>query len=296
MYKIAIVGSENSHAINFAKLINGGHAMRGGRGIEGFNVFGAFGPDEIANERLKTQGGVEIIADSYDAFVDTADAVMVTARHGGFHLEYALPYIKRGLPMFIDKPITIDEDDAIELVRAAKKYNAPLCGGSCCKSVTQTKQLRAIAQNPPEYMGKIIGGSVMAPISLKNDYGDFFFYSPHLVEMGMEIFGHDIKKVFAEQVNESVTALVYYDDFHVSYHFGTANYSATLIGASKTLHREIDIYTDAYDREVSIFTEMVRSKTMPVDYEAFIKSVFVVSALKRSLDSGRPEEINKVII
>ena len=33
MYKVAILGTENSHAINFAKLINGGHPSRDGRAV-----------------------------------------------------------------------------------------------------------------------------------------------------------------------------------------------------------------------------------------------------------------------
>ena len=43
MYRIAILGTENLHAINFAQLINGGHPMREGLAYGDMKVIGAYG-------------------------------------------------------------------------------------------------------------------------------------------------------------------------------------------------------------------------------------------------------------
>lgn len=286
MYKIAILGTENSHAINFAKLIGGGHPMRGGRAYADFKVIGAYGYDEKANREMVEEGGANYIAKNFADFVGQVDAVMITARHGGEHLKLAKPYLEAGVPMFIDKPITIDEGEAIHLAKTAKERGIPLCGGSCCGAVTDTQYLKALVQNPPEHMGKIMGGSVSAPISLKNDYGNFYFYAQHLVQILLEIFGYNLKSVIAAPRADGVTMICRYDDYDVTGHFGPGTFSAAVYGLRANCHREIEIGTDGYAREVEIFADMVRTGVMSQSYEDFIKPVFVHSAIKKSMDTG----------
>lgn len=293
MYKVAILGTENSHAINFAKLINGGHPSRDGRGCPDFKVIGAYGYDERANKELLEEGGVEYIADNYADFVGKVDAVMITARHGGDHFKFAEPYLKSGIPMFVDKPVTIDENEAIMLARMAKEKNIPLCGGSCCGFVTDTQYLKNIVKNPGEHIGKIMGGSVCAPINMKNDYGDFFFYSQHLVQISLEIFGYDLKSVLAFAREDSIITISRYDNYDVSGHFGPHCYAAAVYGQYNNVYREIDIVTDGYAKEVEKFTDMVRSGNMPQSYSDFIKPVFVLNAIKKSMDTGSEIKIRE---
>lgn len=295
MYKIAILGTENSHAINFAKLINGGHEMRGGKGYDDFRVIGAYGYDEKANQELLEVGGVDYIVDNYDDFVGKVDAVMITARHGDDHYKFAKPYLESSIPMFVDKPITICEDEAIMLVKTAKEKGIPLTGGSCCGFVKDTQHMKSVVQNPGS-LGKIIGGSVCAPINMKNDYGDFFFYSQHLVQISLEIFGYDIKSVSAFARDNSVIAVNHYDRYDISSHFGPPKYATTIYGLNSNLYREIDIMTDGYALEVEHFTNMVRTGKMYQSYHDFIKPVFVLNALKKSYETGKTVAIKNYSI
>ena len=294
MYKVAILGSENSHAINFAKLINGGHRMRDGRSYTDFKVIGAYGYDEKANKELLEEGGVEYIAEDYADFVGKVDAVMITARHGDDHFKFAKPYLEDGTPMFVDKPITIDEAEAITLAKMAKEKNIPLSGGSCCGIVTAAQYLKNVVKNPDEYLGEIMGGAVSAPISMKNDYGDFYFYSQHLVQIALEIFGYDVKSVYAFARDNTITAINRYDKYDITNHFGPISYSATIYGSLKNVYQDIDIMTDAYAREVEIIADMVRSGKMPQSYSDFIKPVFVLNAIKKSMDTGKEVAVRNV--
>ena len=79
------------------------------------------------NETRRTAARV---ACDFFAFVGEVDAVMITARHGGLHLPFALPYIREGAKLWIDKPITASVEDARELVRLAHEKHLLLCGGS----------------------------------------------------------------------------------------------------------------------------------------------------------------------
>lgn len=283
MYKVAILGTENSHALNFAQLINGGHNMRDNRGYSDIEVVGAYGYDEKANEEIVKYGKVPYIAKSYDEFVGKVDAVLITARHGDNHLKYARPYFESKIPMFIDKPITIKEEEAIELAELARKNGVPLCGGSVLKSVTDTKFLKGIVNEPLKPLGKIMGGSVCAPINLKNEYGDFFFYSQHLIQIIMEVFGYEIKSVVAYPKADTVTVICRYEDYDISAHYGTHKYAAVIYGENEVLYREINIATDGYAREIEEFADMLRSKKMTKSYADFIKPVFVLNAIHKSL-------------
>lgn len=41
------------------------------------------------------------VATSYDEFVGKVDGIIITARHGDNHYQYAKPYLQCGLPMYI---------------------------------------------------------------------------------------------------------------------------------------------------------------------------------------------------
>ena len=83
-------------------------------------------------EKLNKTYGV-YVAKSYDEFAGIVDGVMITARHGDNHYKYVKPYIKYGIPMFIDKPITISEQKAVILKKELIENNVKVSGGSVCK-------------------------------------------------------------------------------------------------------------------------------------------------------------------
>ena len=87
-----------------------------------FEIIGVYSDDAEAMDKLNKEFGVYAMK-SYDEFVDVADGIIVTARHGDNHYKYAKPYIESGIPMFIDKPITCSEEDALKLKAALIKNN-----------------------------------------------------------------------------------------------------------------------------------------------------------------------------
>ena len=105
MYRVAILGCENSHASIFL------NAVLKQKLVEDVEFVGVYSDDKEAALKLQEEFGVPA-ADSYDAFVGNVDGIIITARHGDNHYKYAKPYISSGIPMFIDKPITCSEEDA----------------------------------------------------------------------------------------------------------------------------------------------------------------------------------------
>ena len=100
MFKVAILGCENSHANSFLKTVLEQKVC------DDIAFVGVYSDDMEAAQKLHDQFGVAV-AQSYDEFVGKVDAIVITARHGDNHYKYAKPYIPSGIPMFIDKPINV---------------------------------------------------------------------------------------------------------------------------------------------------------------------------------------------
>jgi predicted dehydrogenase len=134
MKNIAILGCENSHANSFLKFIKNNPEF------SDVEVVGVYSNDPEASKKLGEQFGVPVLENYTDA-VGKIDGLIITARHGKYHYEYAKPYIASGIPMFIDKPITVTEEDAVDFMRELRARGVKITGGS---SLKQDKVLREI--------------------------------------------------------------------------------------------------------------------------------------------------------
>ena len=171
MKRIAILGCENSHANAFLKCI---------RDLPEFSdieVFGVYSRETEAAELLREKFGVPVLSD-YSEAVGKIDGLIITARHGDDHLTFAEPYIGTGIPMFIDKPITVTEEDALSLARSLKECRVKVCGGSSLKQDATVRKLKKAALEATG--GKTVGGYVRAPYYSDSVYGGFYFYAQHL--------------------------------------------------------------------------------------------------------------------
>ena len=215
MYRIGILGSENSHASAFSEIFN----KPDENGVFKYpdcHVVAVGGHYPESNQEVFEKYGLDFIAEKPEDMLGKVDAVMVTARDGKFHPEFARPFVEAGLPLFIDKPFAVDRDEALALAKLAKSKHVPLVGGS---SVKQTYDIRMMQHTVKSGLGGIHGGCVAAPVSMHNDYSGFFFYSSHLAEMSLTIFGYDPKAVTAFRNGDDVTVVVEYDKYDVTNHF-----------------------------------------------------------------------------
>ena len=283
--KIVILGCENSHANAFLGFI------RDKEEFSDVEVIGVYSHEREAAEKLKEQFGVPVMDDYADA-VGKVDGVIVTARHGDRHLMYAKPYIESGVPMFIDKPVTVKEEDTLELVDLLKKNNIQVTGGSCLKYdpfVLALKRDREACA-----MGKVLGGMVRAPYNKENEHGGFFFYSQHLVEMVCEIFGRFPKSVIAKEKNNHINVLFRYDDYDCTAIFteGVHIYGAALIAERATKSLDVTFCNDWFYREFKAYYDVLSGAKMKETYDEFVAPVFILNAIDRSLKSGCEESVN----
>jgi len=103
MFRIGIIGSDNSHALAFAKLVNFPDEKTGSYFFPDCRVTGIFGQESTRTEEVASKGNIDFIAVKPEELMGKVDAVMVVFRHGDLHLKYALPFVEKGIPIWIDK-------------------------------------------------------------------------------------------------------------------------------------------------------------------------------------------------
>jgi predicted dehydrogenase len=287
MKRIAILGCENSHADAFLNLI---YNTEDYRDVE---VVGVYSNEPEAVKKLNEKYGVKILENYTDA-VGMIDALVVTARHGDLHLEYARPYIESGIPMFIDKPVTIKESEALELIGAMKAKGIPVVGGSSLKHDAGVKELKADRERAT--LGATLGGYVRAPIDMASVYGGFYFYAAHLVEVVSEIFGRYPLSVEAKSSTDVTRVKFNYENYSVDADFVEHNYvyyaSLSADKAVKGMSLESTETNNWFKSEFDEFYALLSGGAMPYSYEDLISSVFVMNAIDRALASGNVEKVN----
>ncbi len=288
MKKIVILGCENSHADMFLGF------MKGNEKYADLQVAGVYSDDKTAAEKLAEKYGVKVMS-AYDEAVGRVDGVIVTARHGNNHYKYAAPYIKTGVPMFIDKPITVNEGEALKLARECKAAGVRLTGGSTCVHDERVQTLKN--EHDDNKDGKTISGFIRCPINLKNNYGDFFFYSEHLVGIMSTIFGYYPESVKAYKNAEKITVVFRYKDYDVTGLYVDKNnlYYAMRVAENGVHGEELPIneLNPCFKMEFNSFYGLLCGEKQRLSYEDFIAPVFVLNAIQRSLESGNEEKINK---
>lgn len=285
MYKVAILGCENSHAGNFLKAVIKENL------VDDVEFVGVYSYDAEAANKLHEEYGVPVV-DSYDAFVGKVDGIIITARHGDNHYKYAKPYLDCGIPMFIDKPVTCTEEDAKAFMQDLQARNVPICGGSVCVLDDYVQELRqAVAQKK---YGDVYGGYLRAPVIMGSPYGGFFFYSQHLAQVMMEIFGNYPESVRAWQKGEILHCDVHYSNYDVDLAYvPNSNVYYASISCFEGVVGSRYTFSDGFQKEFMGFHDLLEGKPQKQTYEDFFAPVYVLNAINRSLQTGQVEKVKR---
>lgn len=283
MFKIAILGCENSHAWGFMTAI----AVDKTADVE---VVGAYTEYPDRAQDFEKDFGVYMMK-SYDELVGQVDGIVITARDGKNHYKYAKPYIESGIPMFIDKPITNSEEDAKAFKAELKAHNIKVSGGtSVVLSEMITEFEKGIQENK---YGKIYSGFLRAPVYMNSEYGGFFFYAQHLVQMATSLFGYFPKAIKVYPNGDSYVCVLRYEDKDVVLNFVEGNnaYHASISAEKGVFHKDFVASDAMYAIEFMEYYKLFDEEEKGADYDEFFAPVYIMNAFLRSLESGKEEPI-----
>ncbi|MBX3442509.1 MAG: Gfo/Idh/MocA family oxidoreductase [Planctomyces sp.] len=193
--RVGIIGLDTSHATAFTKIFNADSPAEPLRGLRVVAAYPQGSPDiESSVSRVPEytaevqKHGVEIV-DSIEALLERVDCVLLETNDGRPHLEQALPVLKAGKPVFVDKPIAGSLADAVALFDAAKHYGTPMFSSS---SLRYTDTVQAARRGE---LGVVTGCDTYSPAHLEPTHPDLFWYGIHGVEPLFTVMGTGCREV-----------------------------------------------------------------------------------------------------
>jgi len=136
-------------------------------------------------------GGVELhIAETAAASKklqqEPVDAAVI-ATPGSTHADLALPFIERGIPTFIEKPLTTSLADAKRLAKAAAKHNASIFVGHIHLFNPAYQKAKQLIHKAGKIRTLQFEGMNNGPI--RDDMSALWDWSPHDVAMALDLTG-----------------------------------------------------------------------------------------------------------
>jgi predicted dehydrogenase len=209
------------------------------------------------------------------------DALIVDHRHPKFHLEPAIPFIKAGIPTFIDKPFCYRASEGKEFLQLAKKAGTPVTSFSSISHSSATFDCReqlAVLRRVTQVLRT-------GTADFESEYGGIFFYGVHVVEPLLYLFNDNISEVKVTRNGKQGIAAIRFE----SGMFGT------LVFKSKAYGWETYLETDAKWSELkprigetdppknyADMVEMFRSGKEPRSHQSILNTVSVLEALEKS--------------
>jgi len=282
--RIGIIGSDSSHALAFSKLANLKDEQD--RELQNVCVTAIWGMDREKTFQVAKEANIPHVVQKPEDMMEQVDAVMVVLRDGSLHCEYALPFIKAGIPTWVDKPFAIDYRQAELMVNTSREKGTILAGGSTCKYCYDVLTLQNAFKTLNSTSG-VLSGYFNFPGVLNSEYGGIYFYGGHSAEILTTIFGPDVRSIKCDVHHGTLIALAKYRTFPVVINFSDAwQYYGAVYSTNKVVCREIDI-SFVYRLGFVKFVEAIRLGSMIESYESFLLPVRLLNALDESIQTGK---------
>ncbi len=283
--RIGIIGAENSHTAGYGKMFNTDKKFPG---VEVLYVWGE--TDEFAKKAAE-KGNIPNIVKDPGEMLGKIDALIVDHRHAKYHLEAATPFVKEGIPTFIDKPFCYRVDEGKEFLAMARKYGTPVTSYSSVAHSNGTYDMK----KQVESMGKINQVVRYGPVEVDSKYGGIFFYGVHLLQPVMNIFGEDIERVRVTRVGQKGSAsLIFKNGLFATLIFKKAYDWETFVETEEDGLVELKSHVEEPDPGINYvdMVEMFRTGKEPRTHESILKCVAVLEALEKSVDSQKWVEVS----
>ncbi|MCX5642271.1 MAG: Gfo/Idh/MocA family oxidoreductase [Candidatus Omnitrophica bacterium] len=291
--KIALIGIDTSHTIEFARRIQAPDCEPEKR-VEGMKVTSClsfltpFTSRKIVEERTaQLQAWGVNVTESFEEATADCDAVMLEINDAAYHLEYLEKCLNLKKPLFLDKPLADNIHNGEKIYSLAKERNLKLFSASSLRFRPQLLEACQKMNNP--FSTSVYGHLGKAPAG-----SSIIWYGVHTFEMLEKIMGRGAISVFAYKVASGVVCVVAYpDEKHgiVELSTNTWGYSGCLRHKDDAVPFTIDMssaYTDLL-REIKKFFETGIPPVLP---EETLEIMALLDGAERSFQSGFAEKIS----
>lgn len=278
--KLGIVGAENSHTAAIAKLMNIEKAIRG------FRVTHVWGETPVLAEAAASVGKIPNIVKKPDEMIGNVDCVMIDHRHGKYHVPVAMKFVNAGLPVFVDKPLSVSLREARQLLKLRKSKRVAVTSMS-----TLLHQQSAIkTREKLKTLGDLKSINLCGPGDYKSRYGGIFFYGIHQVNLMTDLFGTNPVCVRTVKNGSTCTAIVNYpNELTVTMNFSTTihDFSVNIVGTEGAIQTVLVFDKSPYLQSTRLFTKMFQTGKEPYSDAELLAPIAVLDAIQTSLASNK---------
>lgn len=289
MIRIGLIGSDGGIKSGHSRLM----LQVLSEGIFNAEVTHIYGDNKYERDELAKGYNIKNRAENVCDMLGKVDAVMVMQRNGALHLNSAMPFLEKGYPVFVDKPLACSVSDAEKMVNAAKKSGALLFGGSSLKYDANVRKLKSQVEALKMSGEKLLSGYISYPMYANESYGGIHFYSHHLIEEMMTVFGNEVRSVYAKAYGVQAAAIADYGSFPVYMNFtveGEGLYVSANFDKTSIMHKQVNESLSKLQLEK--FLQGVINKKAEENPEYFLDAVKISAAIERAINEKREIELD----
>ncbi|MEN8193789.1 MAG: Gfo/Idh/MocA family oxidoreductase [Bacteroidota bacterium] len=210
MLKLGIIGMSegNGHPYSWSAIINGNfnrnemdkcgfagiplylEANSDTLGIDSAQVTHVWTQDNMLSKHIAKSSGIENVVDSLEEMIGEVDAVLLARDDPKNHIKMAKPFLDNNIPIFIDKPLAISEED-LEYFKQQNELGKLLMSSSSMRYSSECRSVKTELT--------ALGEIELATVVGKKDWVK---YGVHMLEALFAILD-DPKVVSVQHISES---------------------------------------------------------------------------------------------
>jgi predicted dehydrogenase len=278
-FKIGLVGTENSHATEIVRYLNDPAEDTPAR------VVALAGGMTEQNARIADLGSIGTVVENAAELVDAVDAMIITNRDGRLHRDLALPFLDRGIPVWVDKPLACSVEDARDILDAADHGGAVVTSYSALRWVLDADEVAGRL----DQLGPLQTITITGPADAASPYAGIFFYGIHLTDLARRFAPGPVEPVTVRRVANTIIAgyptegpgvilqlVEPDDDRRVPFHL-------TAVGRHGIVSQEIRLGEGYVRPGVDAFLTMLTTREMPLTRQQMIDPIAVLGEIAAAI-------------
>ena len=284
--QLGVIGVDSSHLAEFSRRINTLNIE--GRTPCRVTRMWTDGKHDLPEAEVegwqRDAAGQGVATDEHlDHMLDRVDGVMVLTVNGRRHLAHAGPALRRGLPTYIDKPLTCDLAEAHAIRVMCQEYGTRCYSASSLRFADEVRQLDRAALGEPAVIDAFGPGEIVPSMPR------FFHYAVHTIEMVDAIWGPGVEAVRARISDpRDHIEMRYRDGRYASLRLeriAAYDFGATVHGKDGVASFKVD-FSEVYNRLVQGMVRFFEGGPAPTDLDAIVENVAVMEAAQQSVEQG----------
>lgn len=288
MLRIGIVGAENSHSLAIARTLNVKKAVKDAR------VVALWGETDEFARKTAEGGAIPTVVKRPQDMIGMVDAAVIDHRHAKYHLPAARPFLKAGLPLFIDKPLCLNVAEGRRFLAEAARRRAPVVSFSVMPLAESFAEFRREIADAGAIQGLVTCG----PADIFSPYGGIFFYGIHQVEAVVRLMGLDATGAQLNVSGSGGTATVWFKGGAVATMAllpkSCPGFHATAYCEKAVVARMLPSDPDPYHTGIQSWVSMFRGGRPIYNAREMLAPIAILEALAKSLKTGRKVKVPRV--